>query len=30
MGVPANPKGRGWGSSLERCSSLYRFVNFED
>ena len=29
-GVPANPMGRGWGSRLERCSSLYRFVNFED
>ena len=29
-GVPAKPKGRGWGSRLERCSSLYRFVKFED
>ena len=25
-GVPANPRGRGWGSRLERCSSLYRFI----
>ena len=29
-GVPASPKGRGWGGRRERCSSLYRFVNFED
>ena len=34
-GVPAGwgacePKGRGWGSGVERCSSLYRFINFED
>jgi hypothetical protein len=30
MGVLASLTGRGWGSGLERCSSLYRFINFED
>jgi hypothetical protein len=29
-GLLAKSKGRGWGSGVERCSSLYRFVNFED
>src|SRR5690348_14704455 len=26
----AKPRGRGWGGGLERCSCLYRFINFED
>jgi hypothetical protein len=30
MGMRANAMGRVWGSRLERCSCLYRFMNFED
>ena len=30
MGVLARSRGRGRGSGLERCSCLYRFINFED
>jgi hypothetical protein len=26
----AKPSGRGLGGGLERCSCLYRFINFED
>ena len=28
-GCLARSTGRGWGSRLERCSCLYRFINFE-
>src|SRR6476469_1399374 len=29
-GGVGEPRERGWGGRLERCSCLYRFVNFED